>query len=51
MSTAAIVGGDYYDFFLDESQNLKFVIADATGHGLSRDYGYGCQNSFCIYQG
>jgi CHASE2 domain-containing sensor protein len=34
MSTAAIVGGDYYDFFLDESQNLKFVIADATGHGL-----------------
>ena len=34
MSTAAIVGGDYYDFFLDESHNLKFVIADATGHGL-----------------
>lgn len=34
MSTAAIVGGDYYDFFLDENENLKFVIADATGHGL-----------------
>ena len=34
MSTAAIVGGDYYDFFLDEKRNLKFCIADATGHGL-----------------
>jgi CHASE2 domain-containing sensor protein len=34
MSTAAIVGGDYYDFFLDENKNLKFCIADATGHGL-----------------
>ena len=34
MSTAALVGGDYYDFFIDEDGILKFVIADATGHGL-----------------
>lgn len=34
MSTAALVGGDYYDFFIDKDNILKFVIADATGHGL-----------------
>lgn len=34
MSTATEVGGDYYDFFIDRNNNLKFLIADATGHGL-----------------
>ena len=34
MSTASEVGGDYYDFYVDDNQNLKFVVADATGHGL-----------------
>lgn len=34
ISTATEVGGDYYDFFIDKKNNLKFVIADATGHGL-----------------
>lgn len=34
MSTASEVGGDYYDFFIDSNNNLKFLIADATGHGL-----------------
>lgn len=34
MSTATEVGGDYYDFFIDRNNNLKFLVADATGHGL-----------------
>ena len=34
MKTAAEVGGDYYDFFLDEKGKLTVVIGDATGHGL-----------------
>jgi serine phosphatase RsbU (regulator of sigma subunit) len=33
MLTASEVGGDYYDFDLDESGTLTFVIGDAAGHG------------------
>jgi PAS domain S-box-containing protein len=33
MMTAQEVGGDYYDFHMQD-QNLIFAIGDATGHGL-----------------
>ena len=33
MRTATEVGGDYYDFDLDEDGTLTFAIGDATGHG------------------
>jgi serine phosphatase RsbU (regulator of sigma subunit) len=33
MLTASEVGGDYYDFDLDQSDALTFVIGDAAGHG------------------
>ncbi len=35
MQTATEVGGDYYDFHVDESGRLTVVIGDATGHGLN----------------
>ncbi|MCU0645997.1 MAG: SpoIIE family protein phosphatase, partial [bacterium] len=35
MQTATEVGGDYYDFYLDEKNDLTVVIGDATGHGLN----------------
>ncbi len=35
MRTATQVGGDYYDFYKDESGILTVVIGDATGHGLN----------------
>ena len=34
MQTATEVGGDYYDFHLDEAGVLTVGIGDATGHGL-----------------
>ncbi len=34
MATATEVGGDYYDFFLSENNDLTIAIGDATGHGL-----------------
>jgi PAS domain S-box-containing protein len=34
METAHEVGGDYYDFYVDEDQNLTLALGDATGHGL-----------------
>jgi ligand-binding sensor domain-containing protein/serine phosphatase RsbU (regulator of sigma subunit) len=34
METATEVGGDYYDFHVDEEGGLTTVIGDATGHGL-----------------
>ena len=34
MQTATEVGGDYYDFYLNENGGLTVVIGDATGHGL-----------------
>lgn len=33
MQTATEVGGDYYDFHLDNNGRLTMVIGDATGHG------------------
>ena len=34
MRTATEVGGDYYDFILDENGVLNVAFGDATGHGL-----------------
>ena len=34
MGTATEVGGDYYDFSLEEDGTLTLAIGDATGHGL-----------------
>jgi len=34
MKTANEVGGDYYDFYLEEGKKLTCVVGDATGHGL-----------------
>jgi serine phosphatase RsbU (regulator of sigma subunit)/ligand-binding sensor domain-containing protein len=34
MQTATEVGGDYYDFIIDESSVLNVGFGDATGHGL-----------------
>ena len=34
MQTATEVGGDYYDFHVDEDDTLTAVIGDATGHGM-----------------
>jgi hypothetical protein len=34
MKTATEVGGDYYDFHVDDDETLTIVIGDATGHGL-----------------
>jgi serine phosphatase RsbU (regulator of sigma subunit) len=34
MQTATEVGGDYYDFHVEEDRALTAVIGDATGHGL-----------------
>jgi serine phosphatase RsbU (regulator of sigma subunit) len=34
MKTATEVGGDYYDFHVEDDGTLTVVIGDATGHGL-----------------
>ena len=34
MKTATEVGGDYYDFYKNDSNELTAVIGDATGHGM-----------------
>ncbi len=34
METATEVGGDYYDFHLDDDGTLAIAVGDATGHGL-----------------
>lgn len=34
METATEVGGDYYDFHLDDDGTLAVAVGDATGHGL-----------------
>jgi len=34
MKTATEVGGDYYDFYVDNLRKLTIVIGDATGHGV-----------------
>jgi serine phosphatase RsbU (regulator of sigma subunit)/ligand-binding sensor domain-containing protein len=35
MQPASEVGGDYYDFAVDNEGGLTIVVGDATGHGLS----------------
>ena len=34
MTTAQEVGGDYYDFKVDDNETVTAAIGDATGHGL-----------------
>ena len=34
MKTATEVGGDYYDFYKSDNNELTAVIGDATGHGM-----------------
>ncbi|MBC7920531.1 MAG: PAS domain S-box protein [Ferruginibacter sp.] len=34
MKTSVEVGGDYYDYKLDEDGTLTIIVGDATGHGL-----------------
>ncbi len=34
MKTCVEVGGDYYDYKLDEDGTLTVIVGDATGHGL-----------------
>ena len=34
MKTAQEVGGDYYDFYVDDNGDLTVALGDATGHGL-----------------
>jgi serine phosphatase RsbU (regulator of sigma subunit) len=34
METATEVGGDYYDYHLNEDGTVTYVLGDATGHGL-----------------
>lgn len=34
LETAASVGGDFYDYHLDEDGSLTLAVGDATGHGL-----------------
>lgn len=34
MKTATEVGGDYYDYFIDDGGTLTFIVGDATGHGM-----------------
>lgn len=34
MKTATEVGGDYYDFYMDDGGTFTIAIGDATGHGL-----------------
>ncbi|KAF0151048.1 MAG: hypothetical protein FD143_2281 [Ignavibacteria bacterium] len=34
LSTASEVGGDYYDFSINEDSSVNIAIGDATGHGM-----------------
>ncbi len=34
MKTATEVGGDYYDFYVDDNNTLTIAVGDATGHGM-----------------
>ena len=34
LETASEVGGDYYDYRVDQDGNFTFAIGDVTGHGL-----------------
>ncbi len=34
MKTATEVGGDYYDFYVEDDDTLTIAVGDATGHGM-----------------
>jgi hypothetical protein len=48
MKTATEVGGDYYDYNVDEDGTLTFVIGDATGHGMMSGMMVSIMKSFFI---
>ncbi len=47
MKTATEVGGDYYDFMLEDDGILTAVIGDATGHGLQAGTMVAATKSLC----
>jgi sigma-B regulation protein RsbU (phosphoserine phosphatase) len=43
--SAALVGGDYFDYFCREPESIQFVVADACGHGLAAAF------TMCTFRG
>jgi hypothetical protein len=48
METATEVGGDYYDFNIDNNGTLTIVLGDATGHGMMSGMMVSIMKSFFI---
>lgn len=48
MKTTTEVGGDYYDFSIDNNGTLTFIVGDATGHGLMSGMMVSIMKSFFI---
>lgn len=48
MKTATEVGGDYYDFNVDDNETLTVVVGDATGHGMMSGMMVSIMKSFFI---
>lgn len=48
MKTATEVGGDYYDFNVDDNGILTVVVGDATGHGMMSGMMVSIMKSFFI---
>jgi serine phosphatase RsbU (regulator of sigma subunit) len=48
MKTATEVGGDYYDFNVDDNGSLTFIVGDATGHGMMSGMMVSIMKSFFI---
>jgi hypothetical protein len=48
MKTATEVGGDYYDFNVDDNGTLTFIVGDATGHGMMSGMMVSIMKSFFI---
>jgi serine phosphatase RsbU (regulator of sigma subunit) len=48
MKTATEVGGDYYDFNVDQDGTLTVLVGDATGHGMMSGMMVSIMKSFFI---
>ena len=48
MKTATEVGGDYYDFNIDDNGTLTVLVGDATGHGMMSGMMVSIMKSFFI---
>lgn len=48
MKTATEVGGDYYDFNVDDNETLTVLVGDATGHGMMSGMMVSIMKSFFI---